>query len=70
MGGLMNTPYNNGKVEIGKYYQKPYYVEQDEDMLAIQGWLIGDPSALRKKYWANFTYICVLVVIVFLISIS
>jgi hypothetical protein len=66
----MNIPYNNGKVQIGKYYQKPYYVEQDEDMLAVQGWLIGDPAAARRKYWTNFTYICVLSVIVLLIVIS
>lgn len=66
----MNTPYNTGKVQIGKYYQKPLNVEQDEDMLAVQGWLIGDPAAARRKYWANFTYICVLVVIVLLIAIS
>lgn len=66
----MNTPYNTGKVEIGKYYQKPYYVEQDDDMIAVQGWLIGDPAAARRKYWTNFTYICVLTVIVLLIAIS
>jgi hypothetical protein len=66
----MNTPYNTGKVQIGKYYQKPLNVEQDEDMLAVQGWLIGDPVAARRKYWANFTYICVLTVIVLLIAIS
>jgi hypothetical protein len=66
----MNTPYNTGKVQIGKYYQKPLNVEQDEDMLAVQGWLIGDPAAARRKYWVNFTYICVLAVIVLLIAIS
>jgi hypothetical protein len=66
----MNTPYNNGKVSIGKYYQKPYYVEQDEDMLAIQGWLIGDPVAARRKYWANFVYGCVLALMVLLMIVS
>ena len=64
----MNTPYNTGKVQIGKYYQKPTYVEIDDDMIRVQSWLIGDSKAVRRKYWANFTYICVLVVIVLLIS--
>jgi hypothetical protein len=64
----MNTPYNTGKVEIGKYYQKPLNVEQDEDMIAVQGWLIGDPKAARRKYWTNFTYVCVLVVMVCLMA--
>ena len=66
----MNTPYNTGKVEIGKYYQKPYYVEQDDDMIAIQGWFIGDPRAARRKYWTNFTYVCVLVVIACLMAFA
>jgi putative ubiquitin-RnfH superfamily antitoxin RatB of RatAB toxin-antitoxin module len=66
----MNTPYNTGKIQIGKYYQKPLNVEQDDDMIQIQGWLIGDPAAARRKYWANFTYICVLAVIVVLIATS
>lgn len=52
----MNVPYNTGKVEIGKYYQKPYYVEQDNDMISIQGWLIGDNKQARQRYWANFVY--------------
>jgi hypothetical protein len=62
----MNTPYNTGKVEIGKYYQKPYYVEQDEDMLAIQGWLIGDNKQARRERYADIIYCCLLVAIVFL----
>jgi hypothetical protein len=59
----MNVPYNNGKVSIGKYYQKPYYVEQDDDMIAIQGWLIGDAKQARIKYWTNFAYACLLFLI-------
>jgi hypothetical protein len=59
----MNVPYNTGKVEIGKYYQKPLNVEQDADMIAIQGWLIGDAKQARIKYWTNFAYICLLLVI-------
>ena len=58
----MNVPYNTGKVEIGKYYQRPYYVEQDEDMVAIQGWLIGDNKMARQRYWANVVYAITLVV--------
>jgi hypothetical protein len=64
----MNIPYNNGKISIGKYYQKPAYIEEDYDMLLIQKHLIGDPALLRKEYWANvvyrFTLIFVLLVII------
>jgi hypothetical protein len=66
MGVLMNIPYNNGKVQIGKYYQKPAYVEQDPDMITIQSWFIGDNKAARRDYWANVTYCCLLVVAIFL----
>ena len=58
----MNVPYNTGKVEIGKYYQKPYYVEQDDDMIAIQGWFIGDNKEARRKFWANTLYVVTLAV--------
>ena len=30
------TPYDNGKIKMGIYYQKPKYVEYDSDMLEIQ----------------------------------
>lgn len=56
----MNIPYNNGKVSIGKYYQKPRYVEQDADMIAIQGWLIGDNKAAKRDWYANVAYCCLL----------
>jgi hypothetical protein len=62
----MNTPYNNGKVEIGKYYQRPRYVEQDRDMITIQGWLIGDNKAARRNYWANVAYCWLLAIAVVL----
>ncbi len=58
----MNVPYNTGKVEIGKYYQKPSNVEQDDDMIAIQGWLIGDNKGARQRYWANVVYAITLIV--------
>jgi len=52
----MNIPYNNGKIQLGKYYQKPAYIEEDSDMLLIQKYLINDPALLRKEYWANVIY--------------
>lgn len=52
----MNTPYNNGKVQIGKYYQPPKYIEQDRDMILIQSYLIQDPKLLRRQYWLNKAY--------------
>lgn len=58
----MRVPYNNGKVLIGSRYEPPKYVEQDPDMILIQGWFIGDNKAARRRYWANFSYIVLLVV--------
>jgi hypothetical protein len=66
----MNIPYNTGKVEIGKYYQKPYYVEEDDDMLAIQGWLLGDNRRARQRYWANVVYTFFLIVMIVIMVIS
>jgi hypothetical protein len=57
----MNVPYNNGKIEIGKYYQPPKYIEYDSDMLEIQKWLIGDPHKLRIEYWSNIAYMLILI---------
>ena len=45
----MNVPYNNGKVSIGKYYQKPQYVEYDDDMLTIQASMIFKRSYFRTQ---------------------
>ena len=50
------TPYDNGKIKMGIYYQKPKYVEYDSDMLEIQKWLIGDPDSLRFEYWLSVAY--------------
>ena len=58
----MRTPYNTGKVQIGKYYQPPKYVEQDSDMITIQGWLIGENREARRNRLANLSYIVLLVV--------
>jgi hypothetical protein len=57
----MNVPYNNGKVQIGKYYQKPYYVEQDPDMIRVQSWLLGNDREARIRYWVNVAYCCFLI---------
>ena len=62
----MRTPYDTGKVKIGLYYEPPKYVEQDSDMIAIQGWFIGDNKAARRNYIANLAYIILLAVAVVL----
>jgi hypothetical protein len=58
--------YNNGKVLMGSRYDenplKPKYVEQDPDMIAIQGWLIGDCKAVKRERLAKVAYIILLVV--------
>ena len=62
----MRTPYDTGKVKIGLYYEPPQYVEQDPDMIAIQGWFLGDNKAARRNYIANLIYIILLTVAVVL----
>lgn len=62
---MKETPYNNGKVKIGDavYLNKlanPPYVEQDEDMLELQSYLIQDPRILNKEYWFKRVYIAFL----------
>lgn len=64
----MNTPYNNGKIQLGKYYQKPKYIEQDPDMIAIQGWLIGDCKAAKRERLGKIVY-CVLLVLAVVLSV-
>jgi hypothetical protein len=59
----MHVPYNTGKVEIGKYYQRPPYVEEDRDMIRIQGWLIGDAEKARKNFLINVSYMALLVLV-------
>jgi hypothetical protein len=52
-----NTPYMTSTgIQIGKYYQKPKYVEYDNDMIRLQSYLIGDPSMLKKQYWIEVAY--------------
>jgi len=52
----MTVPFNNGKIQMGKYYQKPMYIEEDPDMLAIQSSLLGDSHRIRFNYWVNAIY--------------
>jgi hypothetical protein len=52
----MNTPYNTGKVEIGKYYQKPLRTEQDADMIELQGYLLGASKTARMDRIAKRIY--------------
>ena len=67
----MNTPYNTGKIQIGKYYEKPLNVEQDDDMIQIQGWLIGESKDARMNRIAKRIYIgVVLFLILFLMVLS
>jgi hypothetical protein len=61
----MNVPYNNGKVQIGKYYQKPMYVEYDDDMLLLQTSLVGNVKAIRRNRLLNILYISLILPIVF-----
>ena len=60
----MNTPYNTGKVQIGKYYQKPLRVEQDDDMIVLQGYLLGKSRTARMERMAKRIYYGLVVVCV------
>lgn len=62
----MRTPYDTGKVKIGLYYEPPKYVEQDSDMITIQGWFLGRNKAAQRERWANIAYMVVLAVAVVL----
>jgi hypothetical protein len=57
----MNIPYNTGKVQIGKYYQKPLRIEQDDDMIALQGYLLGTSRAARIERIAKRIYFALVV---------
>ena len=43
-------------LQIGKYYEKPKYVEMDQDMLTIQTYLIYDPNVIRKHKLMRIVY--------------
>jgi hypothetical protein len=65
----MNTPYNTGKVQIGKYYQKPLNVEQDDDMIELQGYLLGKSKTARMERIAKRLYYGMVVVAVILLIV-
>jgi hypothetical protein len=72
---MKTVPYNNGKVKIGSevYLNKlanPPYVEQDEDMLELQSYLIQDPRILNKEYWFKRVYIALLLFILTVILMA
>jgi len=66
-----NVPYTTPTgIQMGKYYQKPMYVEHDRDMLLIQSYLIQDPKILRRQYWTNFAYYFALILVVLIIYLK
>jgi len=64
----MNTPYNTGKVEIGKYYQKPLRTEQDADMIELQGYLLGKSKTARMDRIAKRLYFCMVIGLILLLA--
>ena len=72
---MKDIPYNNGKIKIGNavYLNKlanPPYVEQDEDMLELQSYLIQDPRILNKEYWYKRIYIAFLLFVLTIILMA
>jgi hypothetical protein len=65
----MNTPYNTGKVEIGKYYQKPLNVKQDDDMILLQGYLLGKSKTARMDRIAKRLYFGMVVLAAVLLAV-
>jgi hypothetical protein len=67
-----NVPYMTSTgIQIGKYYQKPKYVEYDSDMIRLQSYLIGDPAMLKRQYWIKVAYkisIAIVVLIIVLVN--
>jgi hypothetical protein len=58
----MNVPYNNGKVKIGQFYQRPQPVyDVDKDMALLQTSLIGDIKTIKKEKMWNTVYVFVLI---------
>ena len=67
-----NVPYTTPTgIQMGKYYEKPKYVEHDQDMLLIQSHLIQDPKILRKQRLIDIAYysaLCFVVLIIILVN--
>jgi hypothetical protein len=58
----MNVPYNNGKIKIGQFYERPQPIyDIDKDMAALQTALIGDIKTIKKERLWNVLYIGALV---------
>jgi hypothetical protein len=58
-------------LQIGKYYKKPTYVEQDTDMLLIQSYLIYDPAMIRKHNLIRLSYsVFIIILLVYLLLVS
>ena len=60
----MNIPYNNGKVEIGKYYQKDCRPEMDSDAILLQTAFLV-PEGYRKRHLSEVLYVCLVIVTLF-----
>jgi hypothetical protein len=65
----MNTPYNTGKVQIGKYYQKPLRTEQDADMIELQGYLLGKSKTARMERISKRLYYGLVVLSIILLIV-
>jgi hypothetical protein len=62
----MNVPYNNGKVKMGQFYQRPQPMyDIDKDMVLLQTALIGNVKAIKKEKLYNKLYVGTLVLGVF-----
>lgn len=59
------TPYDTGKVKIGKYYQRPLSIEQSDEELFVQGLLLQDEY---KERW-GFKFIGYVLLAMFFIFI-
>jgi hypothetical protein len=66
----MNTPYNTGKVEIGKYYQKPLRTEQDADMIELQGYLLGKSKTARMDRIAKRLYFGIIIALIVILMFA
>jgi len=60
----MNTPYNTGKVEIGKFYQKDSRPYMDADAVLLQTAFL-DPENYRKRHLSEVLYVLLFVFTLF-----
>jgi hypothetical protein len=62
----MNVPYNNGKVKMGQFYERPLpSYDIDKDMALLQTSLIGDIKTIKREKLAWRVYMALLVFGVF-----